>query len=126
MGLLSGEKKSKQRNSNNPLDNEIFQYNQNGLTFANSNAVQAYHGAQEEASTYSLMLSIFYETVPGESICVVGSIPELGGWEDLKAHMTWTDGHVWVLNRPVITARPYFSYKYVLVTDSTERKAQFT
>jgi len=72
------------------------------------------------------MLSILYETVPGESICVVGSIPELGSWEDLKAPMTWTDGHIWVLNRPINTTTPYFSYKYVLISDTTETKAKFT
>jgi hypothetical protein len=64
---------------------------------------------------YSLSLKIFYETIPGESICVVGSIPELGNWKELKAHMTWTEGHIWVIDKPVVTNQPFFSYKYVLM-----------
>jgi hypothetical protein len=70
---------------------------------------------------YSLSLSIFYETIPGESICIVGSIPELGGWKELKAHMTWTEGHIWVLDQPIITNEPFFSYKYVLM-DGDKKK----
>ena len=69
---------------------------------------------------YSLMLRIFYETIPGESICVVGSIPELGLWKELKAHMTWTEGHIWVLDAPIVTNEPYFSYKYVLMDNDKE------
>lgn len=64
---------------------------------------------------YSLSLKIFYETIPGESICVVGSIPELGTWKELKCHMTWTEGHIWVIDKPIVTNQPFFSYKYVLM-----------
>lgn len=52
----------------------------------------------------------------GQSLCVVGSIPELGNWKQFKAHMKWTDGHVWVLeNLPVHVQ--YFQYKYVVLNN---------
>ena len=29
--------------------------------------------------------------------------------------MHWTDGHVWVLDKPILTNKNYFQYKYVLL-----------
>jgi hypothetical protein len=45
---------------------------------------------------------------------VVGSIPELGNWKDIKCHLTWTSGHIWVLEKPLIVSEPYFVYKYIM------------
>lgn len=59
---------------------------------------------------------IKYETKPGQSLCIVGSIPQLGEWSDYKAQMSWTDDHVWVLEDfPLDVA--YFQYKYVVMQD---------
>ena len=39
-----------------------------------------------------------YVTSFGQSLKVVGSLPELGGWDAAKAPaMFWKDGHVWAL-----------------------------
>jgi hypothetical protein len=39
------------------------------------------------------------ETVPGESVAVIGSIKQLGEWKDFRAgKMEWTEGHIWVLS----------------------------
>jgi hypothetical protein len=45
----------------------------------------------------------------------VGSIPKLGLWNELKAHMTWIEGHIWVIDEPIVTNEPFFCYKYVLM-----------
>lgn len=34
--------------------------------------------------------------------------------------MRWTDGHVWVLEEPLIVDVPYFSYKYMLLDDDKQ------
>lgn len=34
--------------------------------------------------------------------------------------MRWTDGHVWVLEEPLIVSVPYFSYKYMLLDDDKQ------
>ena len=57
---------------------------------------------------YSLNLQLYYKTKFGESIAVIGSTEELGRWREVKVHMRWTDGHVWVLERPIVTNKPYF------------------
>jgi hypothetical protein len=56
-----------------------------------------------------------YKTRFGESIAVLGSIPELGVWKDIKVHLKWSDGHVWKLETPIKTNYSYFQYKYVLL-----------
>ena len=60
-----------------------------------------------------------YETVLGESIAVLGSIPELGGWdkEKIMHHLKWTEGHKWVSEVPIVTTESFFRYKYIICHD---------
>jgi hypothetical protein len=62
------------------------------------------------------MFSVIYETVPGESIAVVGSVKELGAWDkqNIIHHLRWTNGHKWVSEKPLITTQQHFRYKFVL------------
>lgn len=66
---------------------------------------------------YALHFSIFYETIVGESISVVGNLPELGLWVEYKCHLQWTEGHIWKSVEPIIVNKPYFQYKYVLLQE---------
>lgn len=54
---------------------------------------------------------------------VLGSIPELGNWKEFKAHMKWTDGHIWETKEPILTTAESFRYKYALV-DGDEDEVQ--
>lgn len=58
-----------------------------------------------ETDSFKVTFQIKYQTVPGESLAVLGSIPELGNWEkkSILHHLKWTDGHVWVSEKPLIT-----------------------
>ena len=100
----------------NPLDNQIFL----------EDTVEAYGRVRQvnlsvdpklQGTTYALNLKIFFETVPGESLCVLGSIPELGSWKKIMCHLKWTDGHIWVTEEPIMTSQPYFTYKYMMLDD---------
>lgn len=53
----------------------------------------------------------------GESICVTGSIEELGKWKEYKCHLTWTEGHIWVTKEPLVTKSNKFFYKYALLNE---------
>ena len=66
---------------------------------------------------YALHFSIFYETVVGESIAVVGNLEELGVWVEYKCHLEWTEGHIWRSVEPILVRESYFEYKYVLLQD---------
>ena len=52
----------------------------------------------------------------GQSLCIIGNIPELGNWKEYKANMKWTEGHVWVLEDLSINVQ-YFQYKYVVLSN---------
>ena len=40
-----------------------------------------------------------YNTQPGEDLGVIGSISELGSWDQNRAlRMNWNDGHIWKAN----------------------------
>ena len=56
-----------------------------------------------------------YKTIPGEDLFVVGDIPELGDIEDHRHPLKWTEGHVWVSEKPLVTTQTIFHYKYVLL-----------
>lgn len=66
---------------------------------------------------YALHFSIFYETIVGESIAVVGNLEELGKWKEYKCHLIWTEGHIWRSAKPIVVRESYFEYKYVLLED---------
>ena len=45
---------------------------------------------------FLLDLSVKYNTVPGQYVHVIGSIPELGNWKDDQVcKLQWTEGHIW-------------------------------
>ena len=58
----------------------------------------------------------------GESVAVLGSIPELGSWKEHKHHLKWTDGHYWVSEKPIITRNSCFFYKYIVLQDLKDQK----
>ena len=35
--------------------------------------------------------------------------------------MRWTEGHIWVLEEPLIVSVPWFSYKYILLSDEKKK-----
>ena len=44
----------------------------------------------------------FFNTSPGQSLVLIGSLPEMGGWELASAvQMEWNDGHRWTASVPV-------------------------
>ena len=47
--------------------------------------------------SYSLTFQMPYETEPGQSVCLVGGIYELGNWNDFNTQLTWNEGHIWKL-----------------------------
>ena len=37
-------------------------------------------------------------------------------WKDNQVcQLQWTDGHVWQSSEPIVTSKPFFMYKYVLL-----------
>lgn len=84
------------RNNKSPvyrIDQNIPQPINPGIQIDSNPMVQSTYNPNTQL--YNVNFKVFYQTIPGESICVLGSIPELGSWKTLKCHMTWTEGHIW-------------------------------
>ena len=70
-------------------------------------------------------MSVKYETIPGQYIHVIGSIPELGGWKDENmCKLEWTEDHVWKTTKPIKTQRGHFLYKYVVMEEGRRIKVE--
>ena len=54
-------------------------------------------------------------------MCVVGSSPELGDWKSFIS-LKWTEGHVWVSEKPIVTENPVFKYKYLLLENGEPKQ----
>ena len=70
---------------------------------------------------FNLSFRIQFETQFGQNMCVVGSTPELGEWKKFIG-LKWTEGHVWVSERPMVIENPIFKYKYVLLENGEPRQ----
>ena len=65
--------------------------------------------------TYRVTFRVQIKVNFGESICVLGSIPELGKWKEYKHHLKWTEGNIWESVSPLTTHSFFFQYKYALL-----------
>jgi hypothetical protein len=77
-------------------------YDQQNLQYGRSSPKR--NGSVHNDYEFLLDLSVKYNTVPGQFIHVIGSIPELGSWKnDQICKMQWTEGHVWRTIQPIRT-----------------------
>ena len=67
--------------------------------------------------TYQVIFRVYKIVKYGETICVHGSIPELGKWKETKHHLKWTEGDIWESITPLSTNSFYFQYKYGVLQD---------
>ena len=72
---------------------------------------------------YSVTFQLKFETTYGETIAVLGSTKELGGWDKTNViyHLKWTEGHVWKSEVPLSPSMNYFRYKYVKMDQHGKR-----
>ena len=45
----------------------------------------------------------------------VTEVSELGMWKDFKFHLKKTDGDLWFTEKPILTKKRFFCYKYVIL-----------
>jgi hypothetical protein len=58
-----------------------------------------------------------------DQLYVTGDIAELGNDVNLKIHpLKWTEGHIWVSEKPLITHQPYFRYSYLMMNLNSKTK----
>jgi len=70
-----------------------------------------------ENTTYQASFKIKKKLPEGQSLAILGSIPEMGNWKQVRCQMRWTEGDVWVTEKPVVTHKYYLTYKYAIVSN---------
>lgn len=68
--------------------------------------------------TYSVTFKVQMKVNFGETLCVLGSLPELGKWKEYKHHLQWTEGDVWESITPLMTHSYYYQYKYAVLEEN--------
>ena len=58
----------------------------------------------------------------GQSLGVVGSIPELGEWQKSLMPLIYTSKNIWETVDPMVISLDNFSYKYVIIENDQIKK----
>ena len=63
----------------------------------------------------SIAFSVDFNSLPGENVCVLGSIPEFGNWSLNGAlFLGWNNGNIWKGERKIERDINYFEFKFVI------------
>ena len=49
----------------------------------------------------------------------MGELLELGNWKTIKCWMKLIQNGIWVLEQPIITTKPFFTFKFAIANKST-------
>lgn len=74
---------------------------------------------------YAVTFQIFYETVFGQTVAVIGSTKQLGNWQKYLCKLKWTEGHIWKSEEPLEMQESRFEYKYVLLNEDDQENIQW-
>ncbi|EGC29362.1 hypothetical protein DICPUDRAFT_58838 [Dictyostelium purpureum] len=70
----------------------------------------------------NVTFTMVYNTQPGENVYIVGSHPQLGEWDPLKAkRMTWNIGNIWDVNIGFATESCFVQYKYFVFNEHNKQ-----
>jgi len=110
-------------NNNNIINNnDINDYENQSLPLTSSNKYNNDIGMQPLAKILKIDKIIFqmkYNTLPGEDLGVIGSIEELGMWDQNKAlKLVWNNGNVWKTKINFNFSRTNsFEFKFIFISN---------
>lgn len=94
-----------------------------GANYANKNTTNLNPTYTRSGAQFSVSFRIYYQSVVGEDLYVLGDIPELGNETSMKKHpLKWTEGHIWVSETPLITSTTIFRYQYIMIDSRSGAK----
>ena len=83
---------------NNNINNNLYFSQENYNTF-NNNTIKSKAKIPKSKKVFKVNKITFqmnYNTKPGEDLGVIGSVSELGNWDQNRAlRMSWNDGNIW-------------------------------
>ena len=82
-------------NNNSDFNQENKNIYNNSNQYGNNNKTKSAK-AKKQFKINKIIFQMKYNTQPGEDLGVIGSIAELGTWEQNRAlRMSWNDGNIW-------------------------------
>ena len=83
---------------NNNINNNLY-FSQENYNIYNNNAIKSKTKTSKSKKVFKVNKITFqmnYNTKPGEDLGVIGSVSELGNWDQNRAlRMSWNDGNIW-------------------------------
>ena len=110
---------------NNNINNNVY-FNQENYNIYN-NSYAAHPNSKITKKEFKINKIIFqmkYNTQPGEDLGVIGSIPELGTWDQNRAlRMNWNDGNIWKANINYdFNREKEFEFKFIFIENGRVKK----
>ena len=63
-------------------------------------------------ATFEIMVKVDF----GHSVAITGELEELGNWKKYTSYiLEWNEGDKWVSPYPIVSKKPYFQYKYIVL-----------
>ena len=83
---------------NNNINNNLY-FSQENYNIYNNNTIKSKTKTSKSKKVFKVNKITFqmnYNTKPGEDLGVIGSVSELGNWDQNRAlRMSWNDGNIW-------------------------------
>ena len=104
VGIKKKKKKEKENTDNNNkiinnnINNNLY-FSQENYNIYNNNTIKSKTKTSKSKKVFKVNKITFqmnYNTKPGEDLGVIGSVSELGNWDQNRAlRMSWNDGNIW-------------------------------
>ena len=99
INIKKKKKKESETNDNNKIIknniNNNSDFNQENYNISNNKKTKSVK-TKKQFKINKIIFQMKYNTQPGEDLGVIGSISELGTWEQNRAlRMSWNDGNIW-------------------------------
>ena len=104
VGIKKKKKKERENTDNNNkiinnnINNNLY-FSQENYNIYNNNAIKSKTKIPKSKKVFKVNKITFqmnYNTKPGEDLGVIGSVSELGNWDQNRAlRMSWNDGNIW-------------------------------
>ena len=112
---------------NNNINNNVYFNQENYNIYNNNNIYESKPKSiktKKEFKIKKITFQMKYNTQPGEDLGVIGSISELGSWDQNRAlRMNWNDGNIWKASINYDFSREKeFEFKYIFIENGRVKK----
>ena len=112
---------------NNNINNNVYFNQENYNIYKNNNIYESKPKSiitKKEFKIKKITFQMKYNTQPGEDLGVIGSISELGSWDQNRAlRMNWNDGNIWKASINYDFSREKeFEFKYIFIENGRVKK----